>query len=64
MFILWAKKYAYETEKKGETEVKIHGLTLNRCGRYHLHYDGMKRTMLAEAHEPLAEPRTYIISSC
>ena len=44
--------------------MKIHGLTLNRCGRHHLHYDGMKRTMPAEAHEPLAEPRTYIISSC
>ena len=51
MFILWAKKYAYET-KKGETQVKIHGLTLNRCGRHHLHYDGTKRNMLAEAHEP------------
>ena len=57
-------KYTLTRPKKDETEVKIRGLTLDRCGRHHLHYDGMRRTMLAEAHEPLAEPRTYIISSC
>ena len=62
MFILWAKKHAYDTKKR-QDRGKDPWVDPQRGGQ-HLHYDGIKRTMLAEAHEPLAEPRTYLISSC
>ena len=54
------KNYGYLT-KKGKTECKVRGFSLNYETKQRLNYETMKKNILLEIEEPLDEPRTMAI---
>ena len=54
------KNYGYLT-KKGKTECKVRGFSLNYETKQRLNYETMKENLLLELEDPLDKPRTTVI---
>ena len=54
------KNYGYRT-KKGKTECKVRGFSLNYETKQRLNYETMKKNLLLELEDPLDKPRTMTI---